>query len=114
MYKYTLFSSGSYEFSLPMPKFLSMNLSVAGLGDAVAPMPGVIEKVGNQGGICYLKQNISCLQLFFSFNPAVLKILENKLIHSTYKQLWLRPKHLRNQYLKMNNRIKLYKDLNLK
>ena len=92
-----------------------MNLSVAGLGDAVAPMPGVIEKVGNQGGICYLKQNISCLQLFFSFNPAVLKILENKLIHSTYmNQLCLRPKYLGNPYLKMNNSIKLYKDLNLK
>jgi len=47
----TLFtSSGSYEFSLPVPKFLSMSLSVAGLGDAVAPMPGVIEKVMVEDG----------------------------------------------------------------
>jgi len=43
-------SSGSYEFSVPLPKFLSMNMSVAGLGDAVAPMPGVIEKVMVEDG----------------------------------------------------------------
>jgi len=43
-------STGSYEFSLPLPKFLSMNMSVAGLGDAVAPMPGVIEKVMVEDG----------------------------------------------------------------
>ncbi len=35
-----------------------MSLSVAGLGDAVAPMPGVIEKVSNQIiGIFYQKKN---------------------------------------------------------
>jgi len=47
----TLFTnSGSYEFSLPVPKFLSATLSAAGLGDAVAPMPGVIEKVMVEDG----------------------------------------------------------------
>jgi len=42
----TLFTrDGSYEFQLPVPKFMSASLSSGGLGDAVAPMPGVIEKV---------------------------------------------------------------------
>ena len=45
--RYIISSSGSYEFSLPVPKFLSATLSAAGLGDAVAPMPGVIEKVSH-------------------------------------------------------------------
>ena len=36
---------GSYEFALPVPKFLSASAGAGGLGDAVAPMPGVIEKV---------------------------------------------------------------------
>ena len=38
---------GSYEFALPVPKFLSASAGAGGLGDAVAPMPGVIEKVTN-------------------------------------------------------------------
>jgi 3-methylcrotonyl-CoA carboxylase alpha subunit len=41
---------GSYEFGLPMPKYLTANLAVGGLGDAVAPMPGVIEKVMVESG----------------------------------------------------------------
>ena len=40
-----LYRDGSYEFGLPVPKYQTANLSVGGLGDAVAPMPGVIEKV---------------------------------------------------------------------
>jgi len=47
----TLFTrSGSYEFSLPVPKYLTANLALGGLGDAVAPMPGVIEKVMVEAG----------------------------------------------------------------
>ena len=42
--------SGSYEFSLPVPKYLTANLALGGLGDAVAPMPGVIEKVMVEAG----------------------------------------------------------------
>jgi len=42
----TLFTKdGSLEFSKPTPKFMLEGGSVGGLGDAVAPMPGVIEKV---------------------------------------------------------------------
>jgi len=47
----TLFTKdGSYEFSLPVPKFMTANLAAGGLGDAVAPMPGVIEKVMVEAG----------------------------------------------------------------
>lgn len=42
----TLFTKGgSWEFSRPVPKFKLEGGSGGGLGDAVAPMPGVIEKV---------------------------------------------------------------------
>jgi len=41
---------GSYEFALPVPKFLSASAGAGGLGDAVAPMPGVIEKVMVEAG----------------------------------------------------------------
>ena len=44
-----LYRDGSYEFGLPVPKYQTANLSVGGLGDAVAPMPGVIEKVKLNG-----------------------------------------------------------------
>ncbi len=40
-----VFREGSLEFSRPVPKFLSESMSGSGLGDALAPMPGVIEKV---------------------------------------------------------------------
>ena len=43
------YRDGSYEFGLPVPKYQTANLSVGGLGDAVAPMPGVIEKVKLNG-----------------------------------------------------------------
>ena len=42
---------GSHEFSLPVPKFLQKRAGGgAGAGDAVAPMPGVIEKVSCKEG----------------------------------------------------------------
>merc|ERR1711915_954843 len=42
----TLFTKkGSYEFSKPVPKYKLAGGSSGSLGDAVAPMPGVIEKV---------------------------------------------------------------------
>lgn len=37
--------TGSLQFLKPVPKFQSESLGGGGLGDAVAPMPGVIEKV---------------------------------------------------------------------
>ena len=40
-----IFRTGSLEFKKPVPKFQSESLGGGGLGDAVAPMPGVIEKV---------------------------------------------------------------------
>jgi len=47
----TLFTKeGSYEFGVPVPKFLTASLAAGGLGDAVAPMPGVIEKVMVEAG----------------------------------------------------------------
>jgi len=36
---------GSYEFTKPVPKYKLAGVSSGSLGDAVAPMPGVIEKV---------------------------------------------------------------------
>merc|ERR1739844_315861 len=36
---------GSVEFSRPVPKYQLQGGSTGGAGDAVAPMPGVIEKV---------------------------------------------------------------------
>ena len=36
---------GSYEFVRPMPKFKGAGSGGGSLGDAVSPMPGVIEKV---------------------------------------------------------------------
>ena len=36
---------GSVEFSKPVPKYQLQGGSTGGAGDAVAPMPGVIEKV---------------------------------------------------------------------
>ena len=35
----------SFEFSKPVPKYKLSGSGVGSLGDAVAPMPGVIEKV---------------------------------------------------------------------
>ena len=43
---------GSYEFILPLPKFMSAAAVGGGLGAAVAPMPGVIEKVIFLEGVC--------------------------------------------------------------
>jgi len=37
--------NGSFEFSKPVPKYKLSGSGVGSLGDAVAPMPGVIEKV---------------------------------------------------------------------
>eukprot|EP00090_Calanus_glacialis_P037295 TRINITY_DN6407_c0_g1_i1.p1 TRINITY_DN6407_c0_g1~~TRINITY_DN6407_c0_g1_i1.p1 ORF type:complete len:700 (+),score=246.56 TRINITY_DN6407_c0_g1_i1:52-2151(+) len=42
----TLFTKkGSFEFTKPIPKYKLAGVSSGSLGDAVAPMPGVIEKV---------------------------------------------------------------------
>jgi len=44
--KLTLYTKkGSYEFTKPTPKYKLAGSSTGSLGDAVAPMPGVIEKV---------------------------------------------------------------------
>ena len=49
---------GSVEFSKPLPKYQLQGGSTGGAGDAVAPMPGVIEKV------------VKFLLLIFSFGIA--------------------------------------------
>ena len=41
---------GSQEFSKPVPKHRNMGGAGGGLGDTVAPMPGVIEKVMVEDG----------------------------------------------------------------
>merc|ERR1712083_378084 len=41
---------GSYEFSKPIPKYKLAGGGGGSLGDAVAPMPGVIEKVMVEDG----------------------------------------------------------------
>merc|ERR1719153_2016330 len=41
---------GSYEFSKPTPKYKLAGGGGGSLGDAVAPMPGVIEKVMVEDG----------------------------------------------------------------
>ena len=41
---------GSYEFSRPLPKFKGAGSGGGSLGDAVSPMPGVIEKVAVEEG----------------------------------------------------------------
>merc|ERR1711973_593209 len=47
----TLFTKeGSKEFRKPLPKYKSAGVGGGSLGDAVAPMPGVIEKVVVQAG----------------------------------------------------------------
>ncbi|XP_053376070.1 methylcrotonoyl-CoA carboxylase subunit alpha, mitochondrial-like [Mercenaria mercenaria] len=38
-------SEGQHELKLPIPKFMLSTADAGGLGDAVSPMPGVIEKV---------------------------------------------------------------------
>ena len=42
---------GSVEFIKPLPKFKGAGSGGGGLGDAVSPMPGVIEKVAVQEGV---------------------------------------------------------------
>ena len=44
------FQSGLLELSLPVPKYLTSQSSGGSAGDAVAPMPGVIDKVYVQPG----------------------------------------------------------------
>ena len=39
------FQSGSYNLSLPVPKFVTAQRSAATGSGAVAPMPGTVEKV---------------------------------------------------------------------
>ena len=47
----TLFTKqGSAQFDRPVPKYKSAGVGGASLGDAVAPMPGVIEKVVVEDG----------------------------------------------------------------
>ena len=41
---------GSYEFTRPLPKFKGAGSGGGSLGDAVSPMPGVIEKVAVEEG----------------------------------------------------------------
>ena len=41
---------GSYEFIRPLPKFKGAGSGGGSLGDAVSPMPGVIEKVAVDEG----------------------------------------------------------------
>ena len=41
---------GSYEFGRPLPKFKGAGSGGGSLGDAVSPMPGVIEKVAVEEG----------------------------------------------------------------
>ena len=50
---------GSYEFILPLPKFMSASAVGGGLGAAVAPMPGVIEKVIFFAGVCKVSYNFT-------------------------------------------------------
>ncbi len=43
-------ADGSVNFTQKLPKFLSQQLGGGSLGDAVAPMPGVVEKVNVKDG----------------------------------------------------------------
>lgn len=44
------FQEGQHELKLPIPKFMLSTGEAADLGDAIAPMPGVIEKVTVEPG----------------------------------------------------------------
>ena len=46
-----MMQDGSKEFSKPVPKYKSAGVGGGSLGDAVAPMPGVIEKVVVEDGV---------------------------------------------------------------
>lgn len=53
-FKFTMnklsFQEGKHELKFPVPKYLRASLGAGGADDAVAPMPGVIEKVTVQPG----------------------------------------------------------------
>ena len=45
-----MLQDGQQEFQLPVPKFMTASSEGADLGDAIAPMPGVIEVVNVEAG----------------------------------------------------------------
>ncbi len=46
----TSFQDGGHELKVPVPKFVTAAHGGGSAGDAVAPMPGVIEKVSVEPG----------------------------------------------------------------
>ena len=48
---FNFLQDGHHELALPIPKFMTSAGGGASVGDAVAPMPGVIEKVAVTQGI---------------------------------------------------------------